>query len=61
MGPVRHDYRLPQLDARIIFDLHLDQYLQTDILLRGLDVEWNNQEFGELEYTYSLSLMVSLH
>ena len=46
LGPIRHDHLLPQSQARIVFDLHVDQYLQTDVLVRDFQVAWSNPDLA---------------
>ena len=58
VGPVHHDHMLPCLKGRLLFDLRVDQYVQTDILMRGFQLEWVNPEMANRLYTASLSVIV---
>ena len=59
-GPVHHDHLLMQFDSRLLFDLHIDQILQADIMLNNLQIKWKKHEQVR-ELSYTLSLIVSFY
>ncbi len=56
-GPVKHDHLLKELKSRLLFDLHIDQYVHTDVLVEHCDIKWGDASHHS-DYTYFLSLIV---
>ena len=40
-GPIKHDHLLNNLKSRLLFDCHIDQYLDVSVSLKDFKISWS--------------------
>jgi len=56
-GPIKHDHLLKNIKSRLLFDCHIDQYLQLAVSLKDFKIHWLAENYLE-DSAYHLSLIV---
>ena len=44
-GPIKHDHLLKNFKSRFLFDCHVDQYLDVNVSIKNLQINWSNTDF----------------
>ena len=58
-GPVKHDHLLKNLKSRLLFDFHIDQYVEVGVTIKDLNIHWKNMALST-DDIYQLSIIVTI-